>query len=30
MIKTKGEIDKIVKEMYRNIDFSGVVLVKKE
>ncbi len=30
VIKTKGEIDKIVKEMYRNIDFSGVVLVKKE
>ena len=26
----KDEIDKIVKEIHRNIDFSGVVLVKKE
>lgn len=30
MIKTKDVIDKIVKEMHRKIDFSGVVLVKKE
>ncbi|MGN7891714.1 serine hydrolase domain-containing protein [Bacillus sp. 22475] len=30
MIKTKDEIDKIVKEIQKKIDFSGVVLVKKE
>lgn len=30
MIKTKDEIDKIVKETQKKIDFSGVVLVKKE
>ncbi|MED2150851.1 penicillin-binding protein, partial [Bacillus thuringiensis] len=30
MIKTKDEINKIVKEIQKEIDFSGVVLVKKE
>ncbi len=30
MIKTKDEINKIVKEIQKKIDFSGVVLVKKE
>ncbi|MFD5173491.1 penicillin-binding protein, partial [Bacillus mycoides] len=30
MIKTKDQIEKIVKEIHRNIDFSGVVLIKKD
>lgn len=30
VIKTKDEIDKIVKEIQKKIDFSGVVLVKKK
>jgi acyl CoA:acetate/3-ketoacid CoA transferase len=30
VIKTKDEINKIVKEIQKKIDFSGVVLVKKE
>ncbi|RWS44703.1 class C beta-lactamase-related serine hydrolase [Bacillus mycoides] len=30
MIKTKDEIEKIVKETHQKIDFSGIVLVKKE
>ncbi|TKH88460.1 serine hydrolase, partial [Bacillus cereus] len=30
MIKTKDEINRIVKEIQKTIDFSGVVLVKKE
>lgn len=29
MIKTKDQIEKIVKEIHQNIDFSGVVLIKK-
>ena len=28
--KTKDEIDKIVKEIQKKIDFSGVVLVKRK
>ncbi|KXY30525.1 penicillin-binding protein [Bacillus cereus] len=30
MIKTKDQIEKIVKEIHQNIDFSGVVLIKKD
>lgn len=30
VIKTKDEINKIVKEIQKKIDFSGVVLVKKK
>lgn len=30
MIKTKDQIEKIVKEIHQNIDFSGIVLIKKD
>ncbi|MED0924210.1 serine hydrolase, partial [Bacillus paranthracis] len=29
-MKTKNQIDNIVKEIYRHIDFSGVILVKEK
>ncbi len=29
-MKTKDQIDNIVKEIHRHIDFSGVILVKEE
>ena len=29
-MKTKNQIDNIVKETYRHIDFSGVILVKEK
>ncbi|PFW55116.1 penicillin-binding protein [Bacillus cereus] len=30
MIKIKNEVDKIIKDIHKKIDFSGVVLIKKE
>lgn len=30
VMKTKDQIDNIVKETYRHIDFSGVILVKEK